>query len=134
MATDREVKMYEHQTKVNSSHPGQSLIRELYDSFDIQGPVGTHRCLVLQPMRTTLLEMMKLNPRPVDLTLLKMTVKRLLLALDFFHTEAEIIHTDLKADNLMLSLEDSSMLADFAKIEVEDPSPQKKIHESHIVY
>lgn len=43
-------------------------------------------------MHMTLLEMMKLNPRPFDLPLLKMTVKRLLLALDFLHTEAEIIH------------------------------------------
>lgn len=92
-ATDRELKIYEHLTKVNSSHPGQSLIRELYDSFDIQGPIGKHRCLVLQPMHMTLLEMMKLNTRPFNLPLLKMTVKRLLLALDFLHTEAEIIHT-----------------------------------------
>lgn len=92
-ATDRELKIYEHLTKVNSSHPGQSLIRELYDSFDIRGPVGQHCCLVLQPMHMTLLEMMRLNTRPFDLPLLKMTVKRLLLALDFLHTEAGITHT-----------------------------------------
>ncbi|PKY09121.1 kinase domain protein [Aspergillus campestris IBT 28561] len=133
-ATDRELKIYEHLANVNSSHPGQSLIRELYDSIVIQGPVGKHRCLVLQPMHMTLLEMMRLNPRPFDLPLLKMTVKRLLLALDFLHTDAEIIHTDLKTDNLMLSLEDDSMLADFAKAEAEDPSPRKKVHESHIIY
>lgn len=91
-ATDRELNIYEHLTKVNSTHPGQLLIRELYDSFDLQGPFGKHRCLMLQPMHMTLLEMMRLNPRPFDLPLLKMTVKRLLLALDFLHTEAEIIH------------------------------------------
>lgn len=95
-ATDRELKIYEHRAKVNSSHPGQSLIRELYDSFTIQGPVGKHRCLVLQPMHMTLLEMMRLNPRPFDLPLLKMTVQRLLLALDFLHTDAEIIHTGIQ--------------------------------------
>ena len=91
-ATDRELKIYGHLTQVNSPHPGQLLIRELYDSFDLQGPFGKHRCLMLQPMHMTLLEMMKLNPRPFDLPLLKMTVKRLLLALDFLHTEAEITH------------------------------------------
>lgn len=95
-ATDRELKIYEHLTKVNSTHPGQSLIRELYDSFDLQGPVGKHRCLVLQPMHMTLLEMMRLNPKPFDLPLLKMVLKRLLLALDFLHTEAEIIHAGTK--------------------------------------
>ena len=92
-ATDRELRIYEHLTKVDSTHPGQSLIRELYDTFDLQGSVGKHRCLVLQQMHMTLFEMMRLNPEPLDLPLLKMTVKRLLLALDFLHTEAEIVHT-----------------------------------------
>ncbi|PYI10620.1 kinase domain protein [Aspergillus sclerotiicarbonarius CBS 121057] len=133
-ATDRELRVYEHLAKVDSSHPGQSLIRQLDDSFDLPGPSGTHRCLVLQPMNMTLLEMMRMNPRPFDLPLLKMTVKRLLLALDFLHTEAEVIHTDLKTDNLMLSLEDSSMLADFATAESETPSPRKLIDQSRIIY
>ncbi|KAB8226144.1 kinase-like domain-containing protein [Aspergillus novoparasiticus] len=124
--TDREFRVYEHLAKVDSSHPGQSLIRELYDSFDLQGPGGTHRCLVLQPMHMTLLEMRGLNRRPFDLPLLKMTVMRLLLALDFLHTEADVIHTDLKTDNLMLSLEDSSMMADFATAEFETPSPRNR--------
>lgn len=44
-------------------------------------------------MHMTLLEMMRLNPRPFDLPLLKMTLRRLLLVLDFLHTEADIIHT-----------------------------------------
>lgn len=82
--TDRELKAYQHLAAVHASHPGRPLIRELYDSFDIQGPFGKHNCLVLQPMHMTILEMMGLNPTPFDLPLLKMTVKRLLLALDFF--------------------------------------------------
>ncbi|KAB8202643.1 kinase-like domain-containing protein [Aspergillus parasiticus] len=132
--TDREFRVYGHLAKVDSSHPGQSLIRELHDSFHLQGPGGTHRCLVLQPMHMTLLEMRGLNCRPFDLPLLKMTVMRLLLALDFLHTEAEVIHTDLKTDNLMLSLEDSSMMADFAAAESENPSPRKWIDHSHIIH
>lgn len=34
----------------------------------------------------------------------------------------------------MLSIEDNSMLADFAKTEAEDLSPRKKIYKSHIIY
>lgn len=69
------------------------MLREMYDSFELRGHAGNHRCLVLQPMHMTLLEMMRLNPRPFDLPLLKMTLKRLLLALDYLHTEANIVHT-----------------------------------------
>ncbi|KAL4759664.1 putative protein kinase [Aspergillus foveolatus] len=133
-AMDRELRIYEHLATVDSSHPGQSLIRELYDSFDLQGPGGTHRCLVLQPMTMTLLEMTRMNPRPFDLPLLKMTVKRLLLALDFLHAEAGVIHTDLKTDNLMLSLEDTSMPADSATAESENPSPRKVIDGPRSIY
>ncbi|EED13652.1 protein kinase, putative [Talaromyces stipitatus ATCC 10500] len=112
-ATDRESRVYEHLAKVDSSHFGRSLIRELYDSFDHQGPGGTHRCLVLQPVNMTLLEMMRMDPRPFDLPLVKM---------------------NLKTDNLMPSLEDRSMLANFAATEYENPSPRKLIHQSRIIY
>lgn len=135
---------------VHASHPGRVLIRELYDSFDIQGPFEKHNCLVLQPMHMTILEMMGLNPKSFDVPLLKMTLKRLLLALDYLHT-AEAVHTgkysspacalpifseelDLKTDNLMLSLEDNAMLADFAKAEAANPSPRKEIDGSRIIY
>ena len=94
-ATEREFKIYEHLAKLDSAHPGQSLIRELYDSFDLQGLAGKHRCLVLQPMYMTVHEMMRLNPRPFDLPLLKMTLRRLLLALDFLHSEASLTHTGI---------------------------------------
>ncbi|KAJ5934499.1 protein kinase domain protein [Penicillium verhagenii] len=91
--TNREFKSYEHLAKINSAHPGQSLLRELYNSFELRGYTGNHRCLVLQPMHMTLLETMNLNPKPFDLLLLKMMVRRLLLALDYLHTEANITHT-----------------------------------------
>ena len=93
-ATHRELSVYEHLAKVGSSaHPGQSLIRELYDAFEVDGPAGRHQCLVQQPMHMTVLEMMRLNPRPFDLALLKMTLRRVLSALDFLHTEAGVVHT-----------------------------------------
>ena len=94
-ATGCEFKIYERLGKIQSTHSGQSLIRELYDSFKLQGHAGKHLCLILQSMHMTILEMMRLNPRPFDLPLLKMTLRRLLLALDFLHTEADIIHTGI---------------------------------------
>ncbi|CAG8373022.1 unnamed protein product [Penicillium salamii] len=125
-ATYCESKIYEHLTKIDSSHPGQSLIREVFDSFELQSEAEKHQCLILQPMHMTLLEMMRLNPKPFDLPLLKMTLKRQLLALDFLHTEANIIHTNIKTDNLMLTLEDDTMLADFAHAEYSQPGARKR--------
>ncbi|CAK40849.1 uncharacterized protein An11g10510 [Aspergillus niger] len=133
---NREYKVYEHLAKVverGSLHPGQSLIREVYDSFELQntteeegkGKRGIHQCLILQPMTMSLLDMMRLNSKPFDLPLLKMTVKRVLLALDFLHAEAGVVHTDIKADNIMLTLHDPTILTSFADAESSSPSPRK---------
>ncbi|KAL2854199.1 kinase domain protein [Aspergillus pseudodeflectus] len=126
-ATDCEVKIYEHLSKIESSHPRQGLLRELYDTFDLHVQSCNHQCLVLQPMHMTLYEMMRMNPKPFDLPLVKMTVRRLLLALDFLHCEAG-------TDNIMLGVEDPSMLTDFATAEIEDPSPRKVIDQSRTIY
>ncbi|KAJ5732598.1 hypothetical protein N7493_004079 [Penicillium malachiteum] len=133
-AAHREVKVYEHLASIKSTHPCQSLVRELYVSFELQGNAGKHQCLALQPMHMTLLEVMGLNKESFDLPLIKMTLRRLLLALDFLHTEANVIHTDLKTDNLMLSIEDSTILTDFEDEEVRQPSLRRNINESHPVY
>lgn len=79
------------------------MIREVYDSFELQnttedegkGKGGIHQCLILQPMTMSLLDMMRLNSKTFDLPLLKMTVKRVLLALDFLHAEAGVVHTGI---------------------------------------
>ncbi|KAI2814969.1 hypothetical protein CBS63078_6174 [Aspergillus niger] len=51
-----------------------------------------------------------------------MTVKRVLLALDFLHAEAGVVHTDIKADNIMLTLHDPTILTSFADAESSSPS------------
>lgn len=95
-ATHRELKVYQHLARVESVHPGQSSIRELYDAFELDGSEGKHQCLVQQPMHMTLLEMMRLNPEPFNLPLLKMTLRRILSALDFLHTEAQVGRTGMQ--------------------------------------
>jgi serine/threonine protein kinase len=42
--------------------------------------------------------------------------------------------SDLKADNLMLTIGDNSMLEDFEKAELDNPSPRKIVDETRTVY
>ncbi|KAI1913030.1 hypothetical protein LOZ61_003007 [Ophidiomyces ophidiicola] len=129
-----ELAIYEHLCKVTSSHLGQAYIRDVYDSFEIQGPYGRHQCLMQQPMHMSILDMMKLNPNPIHTPLVKLILKRLLTVLHFLHTDAKIIHTDLKTDNLMLTIDDPSMLQDFEKAESDSPSPRKVIDDVRSIY
>ena len=94
--TRRELKVYEHLSNVvvHSKHPGPGLIRALYDTFEVEGPSGQHQCLVQQPMHMSIIDMMrkgggKLFPVP----LAKAFFKRIVEALDFLHSEAEVVHT-----------------------------------------
>ncbi|KAK2827808.1 hypothetical protein FQN49_007323 [Arthroderma sp. PD_2] len=118
-----EFAAYNHLRKIDSSHPGALYIRKLYNSFEVSVPHGSHRCLIQQPLHLSILEMMDMNPEPLNAPLLRMILKRLLKVLDL-HTEAKMVHTDLKADNLMLTVEDSSMLEDFEKTERETSNPR----------
>ncbi|KAK9366826.1 protein kinase [Lipomyces kononenkoae] len=89
----RELSVYEHLSKIRSSHPGQAYIRGLYDGFEISGPHGCHQCLVQPPMHMSILDMLESNPKPFNAPLLRMVLKCLLTALDFLHREAGIVHT-----------------------------------------
>lgn len=73
MATYREVRIYEHLSKTESRHPGQGIIRELYDTFELRSPAGEHQCLVQPPMHMSVMEMMIRRGEPLSLPLLKLT-------------------------------------------------------------
>ncbi|KAL2219664.1 kinase domain-containing protein [Thermoascus aurantiacus ATCC 26904] len=86
------------------------------------------------PMHLSILDMLESHSEPFNAPLLRLMLKHLLAALDFLHTEAGVVHTDLKAGNLMLIIADNSMLEDFEKAELENPSPRKIIDETRTIY
>jgi hypothetical protein len=47
---------------MQTSHEGRKYVRKMYDSFELQGPHGTHICLVHQPLGISLSELKELPP------------------------------------------------------------------------
>jgi serine/threonine-protein kinase SRPK3 len=91
---DHEVTMYKRISSSATEHPGRGAIRELLDSFDVVGPDGCHRCLVHPPLWESVLTFLHRNPvRRLPAPVLAFVLHRLFLALDFLHTECQIIHT-----------------------------------------
>ncbi|PYI02454.1 kinase domain protein [Aspergillus sclerotiicarbonarius CBS 121057] len=134
-ASSREVNAYEHLSRLGSSHIGGAYIRGLYDTFDISGPNGVHRCLVQPPMHLSIHEL-RLRAKSCKFSepLLKQTLICILQALDFLHREANIVHSDIKASNILLSIDDESILAGFEKGEQESPSPRKIVDSNRTIY
>ncbi|TPX13086.1 uncharacterized protein E0L32_006512 [Thyridium curvatum] len=131
---DHEFLMYKRISGSPARHPGRNGIRELLDSFDVVGPDGSHRCLVHPPLWESVLAFLHRNPvKRLPALVLAFILHRLFLALDFLHTECQIIHTDIKADNIMFGIEDESVFRTFEEQELVDPSPRKIVHD-RVVY
>ncbi|KAF1949724.1 non-specific serine/threonine protein kinase [Byssothecium circinans] len=131
----RELQFYEHVSSLSSQHHGQYFIRDLLGTFEITGPTGQHLCLVHPPMHMTIQELQYMNPsHRLDDMLLKWTLSNLLNALSFLHDEANVVHTDINPSNIMLTVDDESVLEDFERGEKESPSPKKVIDETRTIY
>jgi serine/threonine protein kinase len=140
---DDELNMYQHITRF-SRHPGSKAVRSLIDSFHLDGPEEKHQCLVHPPMFESVWEFLHRNPiQRLPKPILAVTLQRVFLALDYLHTECQVIDTgilypvscscqllirvDIKANNIMFELADESVFAKFEQDELQDPSPRKEV-------
>lgn len=90
----REIGVYRHLKCLQGEHPGRHLVRSLVHEFKIIGPSGEHDCLVHEPLSIQLSELLPLLPNNIFTPkMLKAFCRFMLLALDFLHSEAKIIHT-----------------------------------------
>ncbi|KAH1722133.1 hypothetical protein KXX60_008495 [Aspergillus fumigatus] len=130
---ERELHIYKQINQVETNHPGRNFIRKLRDHFYIQGPHGRHVCLVHEPLGTSADVLVKMSPGHVmTLDDMKPAIRQLLVALDFLHSECQIIHTDIQLKNLLLPGPEPSDLSRFEEAEVTDPSPRKMLKDRTI--
>lgn len=120
----------------NPNHPGYNHIRFMRDTFKIKNRHGEHLCIVYDVLREPIDACMEKFPgRRFNSEKLRTLLPALLKGLDYLHTECGVVHTDLKADNIMMGLGDPTILDRFVQHEIEHPSP-RKMPDSHgrIIY
>ncbi|KAM0812501.1 hypothetical protein AB5N19_12492 [Seiridium cardinale] len=123
---DDEINTYRRMERGSKQHPGYNAVRSLLDSFSVDGPGGQHRCLVHPPLWESVSDFLRRNPAlKLPPPVLAFILQRLFLALDFLHGECQIIHTDIKADNIMFGIQDDSVFEVFEEEELQNPSPRK---------
>ncbi|KAJ5248563.1 protein kinase [Penicillium chermesinum] len=94
----------------------------------------SYQCLVHPPLAMSICELRnRIIEKVLPADLLKPTLIHILLALDFLHTEAKVTHTDIQENDVMLSVEDESILSEFEEAEKSSPSP-RKIDGDRVIY
>ncbi|OJZ85764.1 hypothetical protein ASPFODRAFT_61155 [Aspergillus luchuensis CBS 106.47] len=123
----REMSAYDHLNSRNvPDHAGAKLIRRALDSFQIASEKGTFGCLIHPPLGMSMHEFRtQLRAKVLPESIVKLTLMHLLLALDYLHMEAGIVHTDIQEKNIMMGIEDPSILSHFEEEERSNPSPRK---------
>ncbi|EGX93664.1 Protein kinase-like domain [Cordyceps militaris CM01] len=97
------------------SHDGLSFLRIPIDEFRLETPSGVHGCLVYTPMRTTLFQLQRtLKRQRLAPPLFKFFLYCLLEAVDYLHTKV-LPETDIKDDNIMVTIESDTVLPSFIK-------------------
>lgn len=90
----RELPIYKHINSLPSQHTGRDCVRNLLDSFEIDGPRGKHTCLVHEALGMNMEELRDLVPgRMFGADLIRQTLRDVLRGMHFLHEEARIVHT-----------------------------------------
>ncbi|CCM00344.1 uncharacterized protein FIBRA_02374 [Fibroporia radiculosa] len=117
-----EIKLLSQVRDETPEHPGREHIVSFLDSFSHCGPEGVHVCIVFEPLGENLLALIERHKKTgVPAALVKVIAKQMLLGLEYLHDECDLIHTDIKPENIMISIPDveEHIQAELAK----SPSP-----------
>ncbi|PGH15528.1 CMGC/SRPK protein kinase [Helicocarpus griseus UAMH5409] len=135
---ERQVEQYID--SADTSHPGRAILRTYSDCFEITGLEGRkHTCLAYEPMRESFrLFRRRFVDENIPLVLVKIYVQILLEGLDYLHRVCDVVHTDLKLENIMFTFEDNDVLDNFLSSRIDKPSEPMKykidINTGHPIY
>lgn len=102
------------------------FVATLHDSFFHSGPNGRHMCMVFSMLGCNLLTVIKaFNYRGIPIDAVKVMIRGVCKGLDFLHRKCQIIHTDLKPENVLLQFphqidQDEELTLGVAALALED--------------
>ncbi|XP_019942392.1 SRSF protein kinase 1b isoform X2 [Paralichthys olivaceus] len=100
-----EIKLLKSVRNTDPGDPSREKVVQLLDDFKISGMNGTHVCMVFEVLGYHLLKwIIKSNYQGLPLPCVKSIIQQVLQGLDYLHTKCKIIHTDIKPENILLTV------------------------------
>ncbi|XP_018103698.1 SRSF protein kinase 1 S homeolog isoform X3 [Xenopus laevis] len=100
-----EIKLLRSVRNTDPNDPNRERVVQLLDDFKISGANGTHVCMVFEVLGHHLLKwIIKSNYQGLPLPCVKNIIRQVLQGLDYLHSRCQIIHTDIKPENILLSV------------------------------
>ncbi|XP_065909151.1 SRSF protein kinase 3-like [Dysidea avara] len=117
-----EVKLLEKIASGDRGQMGRENVIELFDQFKIHGINGTHICMVFEVLGDNLLKLIiQQKYKGLPLPTVKSITAQVLRGLYYMHTHCGIIHTDMKPENVLVTISDKE-ISELASKEVTSPS------------
>ncbi|KIL70979.1 hypothetical protein M378DRAFT_183521 [Amanita muscaria Koide BX008] len=100
-----EIMLLSRVQSFSPDHPGRCHIVSFTDSFTHQGPESTHICIVFEPLGENLLGLIeRYKKKGVPRSLVRVIAKQILLGLEYLHDECDLVHTDIKPENILICI------------------------------
>ncbi|XP_069489539.1 SRSF protein kinase 1 isoform X1 [Ambystoma mexicanum] len=98
-----EIKLLKCVRNTDPTDPNREMVVQLLDDFKIPGANGTHVCMVFEVLGHHLLKwIIKSSYQGLPLSCVKSIIRQVLQGLDYLHSKCQIIHTDIKPENILL--------------------------------
>uniref|UniRef100_A0A674AW19 non-specific serine/threonine protein kinase n=1 Tax=Salmo trutta TaxID=8032 RepID=A0A674AW19_SALTR len=100
-----EIKLLRSVRNTDQNDPSREKVVQLLDDFKISGMNGSHVCMVFEVLGHHLLKwIIKSNYQGLPLPCVKSIIRQVLQGLDYLHSKCKIIHTDIKPENILLTV------------------------------